>query len=133
MKLSKKFGVVAVAIGLIVGLAPAAQAASLSGAGASFPQLLIEACKVPFNKKTGHSLTYGGGGSGAGKTASDNQTGDVWFSDSPHTATSARPTILHIPAVAAPIAVLHNLTSNNQLYLSPTTVGKICWRNYTLE
>ena len=125
MKLSKKFGVVAVAIGLIVGLAPAAQAASLSGAGASFPQLLIEACKVPFNKKTGHSLTYGGGGSGAGKTASDNQTGDVWFSDSPHTATSARPTILHIPAVAAPIAVLHNLTSNNQLYLSPTTVGKI--------
>ena len=125
MKLSKKFGVVAVAIGLIVGLAPAAQAASLSGAGASFPQLLIEACKVPFNKKTGHSLTYGGGGSGAGKTASDNQTGDVWFSDSPHTATSARPTILHIPAVAAPIAVLHNLTSNNQLYLSTTTVAKI--------
>ena len=125
MKLSSKFGVVAVAVGLIVGIAPAAQAASLSGAGASFPQLLIEACKVPFNKKTGHSLTYGGGGSGAGKTASDNQTGDVWFSDSPHTATTARPTLVHIPAVAAPIAVLHNLPASTQLYLSPTTAAKI--------
>ena len=108
-----------------MGIAPAAQAASLSGAGASFPQLLIEACKVPFNKKTGHSLTYGGGGSGAGKTASDNQTGDVWFSDSPHTATTARPTLVHIPAVAAPIAVLHNLPASTQLYLSPTTAAKI--------
>lgn len=125
MKLSSKFGVVAVAVGLIVGIAPAAQAASLSGAGASFPQLLIEACKVPFNKKTGHSLTYGGGGSGAGKTASDNQTGDVWFSDSPHTATTARPTLVHIPAVAAPIAILHNLPASTQLYLSPTTAAKI--------
>ena len=42
MKLSKKFGVVAVAVGLIVGLAPAAQAVDLTGAGASFPALLIE-------------------------------------------------------------------------------------------
>lgn len=125
MKLSKKFGVIAVAVGLIVGIAPTAQAASLSGAGASFPQLLIEACKVPFAQKTGHSLTYGGGGSGAGKTASDNQTGDVWFSDSPHTATTARKTIVHIPAVAAPIAVLHNLPAKSQLYLSPATAAKI--------
>lgn len=125
MKLSTKIGVLAVAVGLIVGLAPAAQATSLSGAGASFPQLLVEACKVPFAKKTGHSLTYGGGGSGAGKTASDNQTGDVWFSDSPHTATTARPSIVHIPAVAAPIAILYNLSAKNQLYLSPTTAAKI--------
>jgi phosphate transport system substrate-binding protein len=90
MKLSKKIGVVAVAVGLVVGIAPAAQAADLQGAGASFPQLLIEACKVPFAKATGHSLTYAGGGSGAGKTASDNQTGDVWFSDSPHVSSTAR-------------------------------------------
>jgi len=125
MKLSKKIGVVAVAVGLVVGIAPAAQAADLQGAGASFPQLLIEACKVPFAKSTGHSLTYGGGGSGAGKTASDNQTGDVWFSDSPNLNSTARKTLVHIPAVAAPIAVLHNLPAKTQLYLSPTTAAKI--------
>jgi len=125
MKLSKKFGVVAVAVGLIVGLAPAAQATDLQGSGASFPQLLIEACKVPFAKTTGHSLTYGGGGSGAGKTASDNQTGDVWFSDSPNLNSTARKTLLHIPAVAAPIAILHNLPAKSQLYLSPATAAKI--------
>jgi phosphate transport system substrate-binding protein len=125
MKLSKKIGAIALAVGLMAGIAPVAQAADLQGSGASFPQLLIEACKVPFAKATGHSLTYGGGGSGAGKTASDNQTGDVWFSDSPNLNTTARKTLLHIPAVAAPIAILHNLPAKSQLYLSPATAAKI--------
>jgi phosphate transport system substrate-binding protein len=125
MKLSKKIGAIALAVGLMAGIAPVAQAADLQGSGASFPQLLIEACKVPFAKTTGHSLTYGGGGSGAGKTASDNQTGDVWFSDSPNLNTTARKTLLHIPAVAAPIAILHNLPAKSQLYLSPATAAKI--------
>ena len=103
MKVSKKISLVAVAVGLIVSVAPAAHATDLSGQGASFPALLIEACKVPFAKATGHTLTYNPNGSGAGKTASDNQTGNVWFSDSPNTNSAARKTILHIPAVAAPM------------------------------
>ena len=125
MKVSKKISLVAVAVGLIVSVAPAAHATDLSGQGASFPALLIEACKVPFAKETGHTLTYNPNGSGAGKTASDNQTGNVWFSDSPNTNSAARKTILHIPAVAAPIAILHNLPGSAQLYLSPTTAAKI--------
>jgi phosphate transport system substrate-binding protein len=125
MKVSKKISLVAVAVGLIVSVAPAAHATDLSGQGASFPALLIEACKVPFAKETGHTLTYNPNGSGAGKTASDNQTGNVWFSDSPNTNSAARKTILHIPAVAAPIAILHNLPGSAQLYLSPVTVAKI--------
>ena len=32
---------------------------------------------------------------------------------------------MHIPAVAAPIAVLHNLPGKAQLYLSPETAAKI--------
>jgi phosphate transport system substrate-binding protein len=125
MKVSKKISLVAVAVGLIVSVAPAAHATDLQGQGASFPALLIEACKVPFAKSTGHSLTYNPNGSGAGKTASDNQTGNIWFSDSPNTNSTARKTLLHIPAVAAPIAILHNLPGAAQLYLSPKTVSKI--------
>jgi len=125
MKLSKKFGVVAVAVGLIVGLAPAAQAVDLTGAGASFPALLIEECKVVFNKATGHSLTYAASGSGNGRDGSDKQLGHIWFSDTAHTGSTARPTLVHIPAAAAPIALLHNLNGKTQLYLSATTAAKI--------
>ena len=125
MKLSKKFGVVAVAVGLIVGLAPAAQATDLTGTGASFPALLIEECKVVFNKTTGHSLTYAAAGSGTGRDGSDKQLGHIWFSDTAHTGSTARPTLVHIPAAAAPIALLHNLPAKSQLYLSPETAAKI--------
>jgi phosphate transport system substrate-binding protein len=125
MKVSKKVSLVALAVGLIVSVAPAAHATDLQGQGASFPALLIEACKVPFSKTTGHSLTYNPNGSGAGKTASDNQTGNIWFSDSPNTNATARKTLVHIPAVAAPIAVLHNLPAKTQLYLSAETTAKI--------
>jgi phosphate transport system substrate-binding protein len=125
MKLSKKIGVVAVAVGLIVGLAPAAQATDLTGSGASFPALLIEECKVVFNKATKHSLTYAPSGSGTGRDGSDKQLGHIWFSDTAHTGTTARPTLVHIPAAAAPIALLHNLPARSQLYLSPETAAKI--------
>ncbi len=125
MKLSKKFGVVAVAVGLVVGLAPAAQATDLTGTGASFPALLIEECKVVFNKTTGHSLTYAAAGSGTGRDGSDKQLGHIWFSDTAHTGSTARPTLVHIPAAAAPIALLHNLPAKSQLYLSPETAAKI--------
>jgi phosphate transport system substrate-binding protein len=126
MKLSKKFGVVAVAVGLIVGIAPVAQAnTNLTGTGASFPALLIEECKVVFNKTTGHSLTYAGAGSGTGRDGSDKQLGHIWFSDTAHTGSTARPTLVHIPAAAAPIALLHNLPAKGQLYLSPVTAAKI--------
>ena len=126
MKLSKKFGVVAVAVGLIVGIAPVAQAnTNLTGTGASFPALLIEECKVVFNKTTGHSLTYAGAGSGTGRDGSDKQLGHIWFSDTAHTGSTARPTLVHIPAAAAPIALLHNLPAKGQLYLSPATAAKI--------
>ena len=125
MKLSKKFGSVAVAVGLIVGLAPAAHATDLVGQGASFPALLIEECKVVFAKTTGHSLTYAASGSGTGRDGSDKQLGHIWFSDTAHTGSTARPTLVHIPAAAAPIALLHNLPAKSQLYLSPETAAKI--------
>ena len=125
MKLSKKLGVLALISGLLVSAAPTAHAVDLTGAGASFPALLIEECKVVFAKTTGHSLTYAASGSGTGRDGSDKQLGHIWFSDTAHTGSTARSTLVHIPAAAAPIAVLHNLPAANQLYLSPVTTAKI--------
>jgi phosphate transport system substrate-binding protein len=70
-------------------------------------------------------VTYSANGSGAGKTSSDKGIGDFWFSDSAHTASTKKPSIIHIPIVAAPIAVMHNLPGTRQVYLSSTTVAKI--------
>ena len=124
MKLSKSIKVLSAVIATAVLAAPSAVAAvSLTGAGATFPAPIIEACKAGYNKDTGNTLTYGLGGSGAGRSASDKQTGIVNFSDTPHLA--AREGVIHIPVVAAPIAVMYNIGNKKPLYLSPATVAGI--------
>jgi phosphate transport system substrate-binding protein len=104
---------------------PAFAADNIVGNGASFPANLIDECKASYSRSTGNIVTYTAGGSGAGKTASDNGIGDFWFSDSAHTASTKKSSVIHIPIVAAPIAVMHNLPGKRQLYLSSTTVAKI--------
>jgi phosphate transport system substrate-binding protein len=104
---------------------PAFATEKIVGNGASFPANLIDECRSSYAKSTGNLVTYTASGSGAGKTSSDNGIGDFWFSDSAHTASTKKPSIIHIPIVAAPIAVMHNLPGSRQLYLSSTTVAKI--------
>jgi len=115
------------AVALVFGLVAStpAHAVDLQGSGASFPALLIEACKAPFATASGHSFTYASNGSGPGRTASDNKIGDFWFSDAAHTGASKRATIIHAPVVAAPIAILHNLPSRQKLNLSANTIAGI--------
>ncbi len=115
------------AVALVFGLVAStpAHAVDLQGSGASFPALLIEACKAPFATASGHSFTYAASGSGAGRTNSDKSVGDFWFSDAAHTATTKRSSIIHVPVVAAPIGILHNLPSRNTLSLSATTIAGI--------
>ena len=115
------------AVALVFGLVAStpAHAVDLSGSGASFPALLIEACKAPFATATGHSFTYASLGSGTGRSNSDKGVGDFWFSDAAHTAASKRSTIIHAPVVAAPIGILHNLPSRNTLSLSAATIAGI--------
>jgi phosphate transport system substrate-binding protein len=104
---------------------PAFAANSLVGSGASFPANLIDQCRASYFKTTGNFISYTASGSGAGKTSADNGLGDFWFSDSEHNSSTKRPSVIHIPVVAAPIAVMHNLPGNRQLYLSSKTVAKI--------
>lgn len=119
----KKALVVAASLAFAVTSTPA-HAVDLVGSGATFPQNLIEACKPGFAKATGHSYTYGGGGSSTGQRNSDASVGDFWFSDSVYRA-GTRASIIHAPVVAAPIAVIHNLQTSRQLYLSPATIAGI--------
>ena len=124
MKLSKSIKVLGIALAVAVLASPTAYAnIALTGAGATFPGPIIEACKAGYNKETGNTFTYGLGGSGAGRTASDKQTGIVNFSDTPHLA--AREGVIHLPVVAGPIAVMYNIGNSKPLYLSPATVAGI--------
>jgi phosphate transport system substrate-binding protein len=119
-----KLIVIAVVAALFIST-PALASENIVGNGASFPANLIDECKSSYAKATGNLVTYSANGSGAGKTSSDKGIGDFWFSDSAHTAATKKPSIIHIPVVAAPIAVMHNLPGNRQVYLSSTTIAKI--------
>ena len=119
-----KLIVIAVVAALFIST-PAFAAENIVGNGASFPANLIDECRSSYAKSTGNVVTYSPNGSGAGKTSSDKGIGDFWFSDSAHTAATKKPSIIHIPIVAAPIAVMHNLPGSRQVYLSSTTIAKI--------
>ncbi len=119
-----KFATAALEFGLVL-TASHAQAADLQGSGASFPALLIEACKAGFAKDTTHSFTYASSSSGTGQSNSDKSIGDFWMSDGAYTASTKRASLIHVPLVAAPIAILHNLPGSKPLSLSAKTVAGI--------
>ncbi|CAN2185330.1 PstS ABC-type phosphate transport system, periplasmic component [Candidatus Nanopelagicaceae bacterium] len=119
-----KIATVALAFGLVLSATPA-QAADLQGSGASFPALLIEGCKAGFAKDTTHTFTYASSSSGTGQSNSDKSIGDFWMSDGAYTAATKRASLIHVPLVAAPIALLHNLPGSKPLNLSAKTVAGI--------
>ncbi len=125
MRVSKlaKVATIALAFGLVA--TTPAYAANLQGSGASFPALLIEACKAPFAAATSHTYTYASSGSGKGRSDSDKSLGDFWFTDAPHTSSTKRASVIHVPAVAAPIAILHNVPNSKTLQFSADTIAKI--------
>jgi phosphate transport system substrate-binding protein len=126
MKTSRiaKIATVALAFGLVLSATPA-QAADLQGSGASFPALLIEGCKAGFAKDTTHTYTYASSSSGTGQSNSDKSIGDFWMSDGAYTAATKRASLIHVPLVAAPIAILHNLPGSKPLNLSAKTIAGI--------
>ena len=115
------------AVALVFGLVAStpAHAVDLSGSGASFPDNLIQACKQPFAAASTHTYSYASASSSTGRGNADKALGDFWFTDAAHTAASKPATIFHVPAVAAPIGILHNLPSRKELALSPATVAGI--------
>lgn len=126
MRNSKTLKIVVAAFAAALFVAqPASAGVNLTGAGATFPIPLLDACKAGYAAASGNSYTYTGGGSGAGRSASDKGIGDFNFSDTPHTAATRLATVIHIPVVAAPIAVMYKLNLTKTLNLSPATVAGI--------
>lgn len=126
MKISKTLKIAAAACAVALFAAqPASASVNLTGSGSTFVMPLLDACKAGYATASGNTYTYSGGGSGAGRSASDKGIGDFNFSDTPHTAATRLATVIHIPVVAAPIAVMYNLRSSQVLNLSPATVAGI--------
>jgi phosphate transport system substrate-binding protein len=126
MRISKlaKVASLALAFGLVAGTP--AHAVDLQGSGASFPALLIEGCKAGFaSSGSGHTYVYASSSSGTGQSNSDKSIGDFWMSDGAYTAATKRASLVHVPLVAAPIAILHNLPAKTTLSLSAATIAGI--------
>ena len=123
---ASKIAMIALSFGLIA--ASPAFAVDLQGSGASFPANLIEGCKAGYAASGNNSYTYASSSSGTGQANSDKSIGDFWMSDGAYTATTKRASLIHVPLVAAPIAVLYNLPGSAQrtpLTLSANTVAGI--------
>jgi len=120
-----KLAVVVIATSALIASSSPAFAATLNASGATFATPLLDACKVDFNKDTGHTINYTGGGSGKGRT--DFQAGIVDFAGSDAAYSVAEPSnLVYAPIYAAPIAIMYNLpTVKESIYLTPATVAKI--------
>ena len=126
MRISRIAKVATMALALAIVASTPAFATDLLGSGASFPANLIEACKAGYaTSGSNNTYTYASSSSGTGQANSDKSTGDFWMTDSPYTAATRRTTLVHIPLVAAPIAILHNLPGSKTLQLSASTIAGI--------
>ena len=131
MKLSRSMKIASVAIVTSLFASTASFAGvSITGAGSTFAGPLIDACKADWQSATGNTVTYSGGGSGTGRKNADAGIGNFNFSDA--TYTPAKSTIVHIPVVAAPLAIAYHLNSSKQLYLSAKTLSDIFAGNVTM-
>ena len=125
MKLSHSLKVVAIATtAAFIAATPAlAGGVTITGAGSTFAAPLIGACKTAYQSASGNTVTYNPAGSGTGRKNADANIGDFNFSDA--TYVPAVSSIIHIPVVAAPVAIAYNLNSTKTLYLSPSTLSDI--------
>ena len=100
---------------------------TLQGSGSSFSLAFLQEAAAEFNKANpGANVTYGGGGSGKGRTDLVNKTVDYAGSDSPFKDTEKPPDpILYFPILLGPITVSYNLKGVDTLNLSPDTIAGI--------
>lgn len=126
MKARKSRAILAIALTTVVlGATPAFAGVTVNGSGATFASPLIEACKGDFNKDTGNTVNYSGGGSGKGRTDFAGGLVDFAGSDAPYSS-GAPSNLIYAPVYAAPIALMYNIQGIKQpIYLSPSTIAQI--------
>jgi phosphate transport system substrate-binding protein len=118
-------GILAVAV--LMG-ASLAQAASLTGAGATFPYPIYSKWFYEYNKKNGVQINYQSIGSGGGIQQLTNGTVDFGASDAPMTDDQIAKIsggVLHFPTVAGAVAVAFNVQGVTKLKLTPKVLVDI--------
>ena len=125
MKVSKtiKIAVAAVAVAAFAAQSAFASGVSIQAGGSSFDATLLNTCKVAWQNSTGNTFTYNSSDSGTGQKNEDAGIFDANFSDSGYVP--AKASVINIPLVMAPIAVIYNLPGKKDLYLSETTLSDI--------
>lgn len=116
-------------------IAAPAHAVNLVGGGATFANPLLDACKAEYARDTGDNYVYNSLGSGAGRSGIDKGDFDFGWSDTPHLGATAPKSMIHLPVVAAPVAIIYNVPgirgNAEQITLSPATIAKIFSREIT--
>jgi phosphate transport system substrate-binding protein len=100
---------------------------TLQGSGSTFQTAFQQEAIAEFTKKnSGATITYGGGGSGKGRTDLSQKVVDFAGSDSPFGA-SDKPAdpVLYFPVLLGPITMSYNVKGVDKLQLSPDTIAKI--------
>ena len=133
MKIRKSFAIAIVAIvasalttGLVMTSANAA-GVTINGSGSTAVKNLLDVCIPDYQKSTGNTVNYAGGGSGAGRAAFTAGTVDYAFSDAAYGSAEAKPAgFVHVPNVAFPVAIEYKLAGFAEtLNLSKSTLGGI--------
>ncbi len=104
---------------------------TLQGSGSSFSAAFQEEAAAEFAKaNSGTTITYGGGGSGKGRTDLASKVVDFAGSDSPYKdADKPADPILYFPILLGPITMSYNLSGVDKLQLSADTIAKIFQRD----
>jgi phosphate transport system substrate-binding protein len=125
MKASKtiKIVVAAIAVASFAAQSAFASGVSIQAGGSSFDATLLNTCKVAWQNSTGNTFTYNSSDSGTGQKNEDAGIFDANFTDSGYVP--AKSSVLNIPLVMAPIAVIYNLPGKKDLYLSEKTLSGI--------
>ena len=131
MKLGRK-----IAIGVVTALALSSTtagvshaASSITGSGSTFIKNLFDACAPIFNDSNtgGNTVSYSGGGSGAGRTAFTAGTTNFAGTDSKFGSTDTPPAdYTYVPIIAGPVSIMFKHSGySGSLKLSAETVAKI--------
>ncbi len=125
MKVSKtlKIVVAAVAVAAFAAQSAFASGVTIQAGGSSFDAPILNTCKVAWQNSTGNTFTYNSTSSGTGQSNQDAGIFDANFTDSGYVPKVA--TVINIPLVMAPIAVIYNLPGSKPLYLSEQTLSDI--------
>jgi phosphate transport system substrate-binding protein len=126
-KVASKVIAISSAMILAASVATPAQAATITGSGSTAIKNLLDICIPKYNAQSGHTISYAGGGSGAGRTAFNNGTVDFGMSDATYAATAAQPTgkFVYVPLTQFPLALIIKLDGVTNIQLSPATVAGI--------